>query len=155
MVKLEVKENKKLVLKNVVVKELRNISLESVDEAISKAIKQIQVMKIQSFGPLVTKNYGMVIHEDGTATINYDVMVQAHDYKQYQGTFKTYEKLTNEYCLYLRFEDSPEYLPFAYNKLDLYLYENDLEPEGSIINVLIEDSENQLIMDIFKPVKQI
>lgn len=152
MAKLEIKENKKLVLKNVIAYEIRDILMEDLDAEINKFLNKIKLLKIQTFGPLVTKNYGVQIHEDGTMTVSYDVMIQAHDYKRYKNSYKVYDRLVAEYCAYVRFEDHPQYLNYAYSKLELYFYENDLETDGVIYNVLVSESEDFMVMDIFKPV---
>lgn len=153
MAKLEVKENKKLVLKQVLVHELRNFDLEKMDDEIQNFTKRLNVLKAQTFGPLITRNYGTQIHEDGTMSIDYDIMVQAHDYKQYKETYKTYDKLSCEHCAYLHFEDHPQYLNYAYSKLDLYFYENDLESDGVIFNVFLRETPEMVAVDIFRPVK--
>ena len=55
MAKLEVLENKKLVLKNVLKKELRGISFEDIDQQINKFANRLDILKVQTFGPLVIK----------------------------------------------------------------------------------------------------
>lgn len=155
MGKLEVRENKKLVLKNVIVYEIRDISMDALDDEINKFLNKIKVLNVQTFGPLVTKNFGAQVQEDGNITISYDVMVQAHDFNQYKNTYKVYERIVAEYCVYVRFEDHPQYLNHAYSKLDLHFYENDLESDGTIYNVLVNETESFITMDIFRPVQQI
>lgn len=58
MAKLEVLENKKLVLKNVLKKELRGISFEDIDQQINKFANRLDILKVQTFGPLVIKFCG-------------------------------------------------------------------------------------------------
>ena len=54
MAKLEVLENKKLVLKNVISYELRDIELDSLDEEINNFLNKLDVLNVQTFGPLVS-----------------------------------------------------------------------------------------------------
>ena len=56
-------------------------------------------------------------------------------------------------CLLARFNDEAEKLQFATNKLTLYAYENDLELTGETYIVLIEQQENNLLADVFMPLK--
>ena len=65
MAKLEVLENKKLVLKNVLKKELRGISFEDIDQQINKFANRLDILKVQTFGPLVIKFCGTNISEEG------------------------------------------------------------------------------------------
>ena len=143
MPKLEVKTNKKLVLKNVIVHEMKNIKMSDLEKELQKFERNLKLLNVQTFGPLITKNYGMSISDNGEMTICCDAMIQAHDYKQYQNTY------------IVRFEDRPEYLNYAYSKLDLFFYENDLEPEGITYSVLLNQTSDMMTMDLFKPVKRL
>lgn len=156
MSKLEVLDNKKLVLKNVIKKELRNISMEDMDSHLKKFLTKIDLLKIQSFGPLVIKSCGINISEDGsTITADYDFLLQAHDFKQYKNEFKIEEKHVCEHCAFLHFEGTPQDVNYAHSKMDLHFYENDLSNNGIIYSVCIQDSEDYTILDLFKPVLQI
>ncbi|CAM3624919.1 AraC family transcriptional regulator [Erysipelothrix urinaevulpis] len=155
MSKLTVVENKKLVLKHVVCHELRNISLDVLDDKINQFVAQLQVLNVQSFGPLITKAFGSSMDDKGNITVNYDVMVQAHNYKNYKDMYKTYERLTEEHCVYLRFEDHPQYINFAHNKLDLYFYEHDLMAKDITYTIIVEDGQDHLVMDLFRPERKL
>ena len=56
------------------------------------------------------------------------------------------------HCLYVHFEDSPEYLQFAYSKLDLYMYENDIQTDGTVYTVYVNSSPEKMTVDIFRPI---
>lgn len=155
MNKLEVKENKKLVLKQVLVKELKNIQLDLVDDEINKFANQIKLLKVQAFGPLIVKNPGVNVHEDGSMTMDYELIVQAHDYKQYKHSFATKEQLKCENCVYVRYEGKPEDVHYAHTKLDLHFYEHGLVSDGSTINVYVSEAPDFIVVDIFKPVKEL
>lgn len=153
MPKLEVLENKKLVLKNVLCKELKNIEFEILDAQINKFGLLLDKLSVQTFGPLVMKNSGVNISEDGKMTMDYNLFIQAHDYEQYKNSFDIIERLEVPYCIYIRFEGSPENLQYAHSKLDLYFYENELESTGEIYSVMIEETEHHTVVDLFRPVK--
>lgn len=103
MAKLEVLENKKLVLKNVLIKELRNISLDEVDQEIQKFTNNLDILKVKAFGPLVIKSCGTNILDNGTITTDYDLIVQAHDYMQYKNQFVTKQRFECPHCAYIHF----------------------------------------------------
>lgn len=155
MAKLEVLENKKLVLKNVISYELRDIELDSLDEEINNFLNKLDVLNVQTFGPLVSKNFGTNISEAGELTSSYDLMIQAHNYKQFSNIYKTHDKVTAEYCLYVRFSDHPQYMQYAHNKLDLHFYENDIIPSDETYTIIVSETENHLTIDIFRPVKRL
>ena len=155
MSKIEIKENKKLVLKNVINKALQKIDIEKVNTEIVKFYNNIQMLKIQTFGPLIVRNKGVNVSEEGSITADYDLYIQAHDYKQYKNQFNIFDEVVVEYCLYTRFEGKPEYLQLAFNKLEIYEYEEDIVTRGDIYMISLEESENHMVMDIFKPLKMI
>lgn len=152
MAKLEVFENKKLVLKNVLKKELRNIKMEDLDNEIENFTKKIDLLKAQVFGPLIIKSCGTNIGEDGSITTDYDLFVQAHDYKQYKNEFIVEDSHVCQHCAYVHFEGNPMELSYAHSKLDLHFYENDLESKGEVYTVCIEDSDEYSVVDLFMPV---
>lgn len=153
--KIEIRENKKLILKKVINKSLDLIPLENLDTEINRFYNNIQALKAQVFGPLIIRNKGMKISDDGQITSDYDLYIQAHDYKQYKNQFNVLDEVVVEYCLYTRFEGKPEYIQLAFNKLEIYEYEEDIITRGDVYMVSLEDSEDYIVMDIFKPVKMI
>ena len=153
MPKLEVLKNKKLVLKNVLKRELRDVEIEILNQELEKFSLLIDKLNVQTFGPLVIKNEGIQINGDGKMTADYDLLIQAHDYKQYKGSFEIIDRLEVPYCVYTRFNGLPADIQYAHTKLDLYFYENELESTGEIYSVILEESENHTVVDLFKPVK--
>lgn len=155
MSKLEIKEHKKLVLKNVLVKTLDNIPIEKIDQEITKFMNELKMLKVQTFGPLVARTSGSVFHDDGTVTIDYQIMMQAHDCMQYKNVYAVKERVEYSHSVYLRYEGKPEDIHFAYSKLDLYFYEEELISDGSMLNVFLEEKEDKVTIDFFKPVVQL
>lgn len=152
MAKLEVKDNKKLVLKQVICKKIHGTKVEDVDHELDKFQQHLQLVKAQVFGPLIVKSCGTVIHNDGSITTDFEFYVQAHNAQQYQNIYDIQDIVSVPHCLYVRFEDSPEYLQFAYSKLELYIYENDIQTDGTVYTVYVNSSPEKMIVDIFRPI---
>ena len=72
MAKLEVKDNKKLVLKQVICKKVHGVKVENVDHEIDKFHQHLQLVKAKIFGPLIVKSCGTTIHDDGTITTDFE-----------------------------------------------------------------------------------
>ena len=153
MPKLEVLANKKLILKNILRKELKNIQLEMLDEEVNKFDFLLNKLSVQRFGPLVMKSSGININDDSVVTMDYDLLIQAHNYKEFKSAFEPIDRLEIPNCIYVRFEGPPDDIQFAHIKLDLYFYENDLEQTGEIFSVIIEESNVKTVVDLFKPVR--
>lgn len=107
MAKLEVKDNKKLVLKSVICKKLHDTKVEDVDQEINKFHQHLQLLKAQIFGPLIVKSCGTTIHDDGLITTDFEFYIQAHNAQQYSNIYDVQDSISVPYCLYVRFEDSP------------------------------------------------
>ncbi|HET0843144.1 TPA: AraC family transcriptional regulator [Streptococcus pneumoniae] len=135
MAKLEVKDNKKLVLKSVICKKLHDTKVEDVDQEINKFHQHLQLLKAQIFGPF-----------------DFEFYIQAHNAQQYSNIYDVQDSISVPYCLYVRFEDSPEYLQYAYSKLDLYVYENDIQTDGIVYTVYVNSSPEKMVVDIFRPI---
>lgn len=152
MAKLELKDNKKLVLKQVICKKIYGIKLENIDHEIDKFHQHLQLIKVQTFGPLIVKSCGTTIHDDGSITTDFELYVQAHNAQQYSNLYDIQDTVSIPYCLYIHFEDSPEYLQFAYSKLELYIYENDIQTDGTVYTVYVNSSPEKMTVDIFRPI---
>ena len=152
MPRLEVFENKKLVLKNILRRELKNIQLEMLDEEVNKFDFLLNKLAVQKFGPLVMKSSGIKINDDSVVTMDYDLLIQAHNYQEFKSAFEPIDQLEIANCIYVHFEGNPEDIQFAHSKLDLYFYENDVVQSGDTYSVVIEDSSHHAIVDIFRPV---
>ncbi|MDO4605607.1 MAG: hypothetical protein Q4B23_06490 [Helcococcus sp.] len=155
MNKIIIERNKKLVLKKVISQEYDGRGYQDIDRDINNFLKRIRTLNVQTFGPLVIHNKGTIISEENTSISSYNLYIQAHDYKQYKKQFNILDEVVVEYCLYTRFEGKPEYLQLAFNKLEIYEYEEDIITRGDIYMVSLEDSEDHIVMDIFKPMKVI
>lgn len=155
MTKMDVKENKKLILKNVILKKFESIEMQNVDRESSKFLNEMKILNVQSFGPLVTKVSGHHIHEDGSFTMDYELMLQAHDYKQYKENYIIEDRIELSHCVYVRFQGEPENIQFAHSKLELYFYEENLVSDGVTISIIVSETPDEITVDLFKPVVQL
>ena len=154
MSKLDLQENKTLKLNNLVIKELRGVHITKIDFEIEKFINQLQVLKAQSYGPIVTKLVTSYANEEGNTVYDYDIYYQVKNYKQYESILKTQDELKVTDCLFLNFKGDSIYLPYAYSKIELHLFENDLSAKEEVYSVLkvVDGNEDKVDIDLFKPV---
>ncbi|MDF9825857.1 hypothetical protein M2475_002243 [Breznakia sp. PF5-3] len=152
MSKLNVLENKSLLLKQVVKCEIHNISIYEFDRKLQLFIQRLQTMNADLFGPLVTHMKGTTFNEKGEVKADYEIFVQANNYLDFKDEFIVMDMFRFDHCICLRFEDHPKYFDLAHQKLQVYLYEHDLDSSGSVITVLMEESEAMIKADIFIPI---
>jgi len=150
--KIKIVEKKKLKLLNVLTKELRNIELENLDEEIKKFVNFLEVTKIQTKGPLITRLMGTKISDTGEITVDYDVMIQTVrkiDFKE----FAFHDAVMVSNCLYAHYEGTQEDFSYVQTKMGLYIWENNLIDLGEEYTVYLENDEHWLSADVFKPME--
>ena len=153
MEKIEIQEHKKLRLVNVLTKELRGVLLENLDEEIQKFTNFLDVTKIQTKGPLITKTIGTQISETGEISLDYDIYIQTVRELNFQG-YAFYPEIVAENCLFAHFEGTQEEFNFVDAKLSLYIWENNLIARGEQYMIHLEQAENWLVTDVFKPLEK-
>jgi len=152
MEKVKILERKKLKLVNVLTKELRNIQLEQLDDAIKKFANFIDVSQIQTRGPLITKLNGTKISDIGEMTLDYDIMVQLVRKIELKG-FVFYNTVVEPHCLYMHYEGVEEEFVYAQSKMNVHIWENDLIETGKEYNIYVENEDNKVTIDVFKPME--
>ncbi len=152
MRKLEVLNDKHLKLRNLLVFELRQCPIDELDQRINQFIDQVTMSSVQRYGPLITCNYGTQVSEQGQIHIDYDVMVQVRNYQIMTGGYRFLEERQYAHCVYLHFDEHPQYANYAYSKLELHFFETGLQPKGELISVILDDQPERLVLDLFKPV---
>ncbi len=88
--------------------------------------------------------------ENGQVKIVIKLMVQLknpiHNIdKPYE--FKSQIRITN--CLFGRFSEKEENLQFAYSKLQVHAFENDIKLKGDSYTVFVNKNEEKLVADVF------
>ena len=149
MEKIKVYERKVLKLTNVLIKEI---------ELIGNADFSLDVIGMENYikskgtipiGPLVQK---MIIKNDkrDNPNIRLFLLRQCKDY--IQNIDKSYEmesvlRITD--CLYARFCDEESKVKYAYDKLAIFAYENDINLTNETYTVFVTQEDDKLTADIF------
>lgn len=66
-------------------------------------------------------------------------------------SMKSVIKISN--CLYTKFVGAESDLRYAYNKIELYAYENNIELNGENYTVFVGKEDDRVIVDIFMSIK--
>lgn len=152
---INILENKKLVLKNVIRKRCNNLPSNSVDEEVMKFQNTLLAHNPLVFGPLVICNRGSHVSEIGEISVDIDILVQAREYKKMKNLFDIEESIECKNCIVAQYEDDAEHIPLVFSKLDVFIYENDLVPTGIMYTLYKDSSVNHTALDIFKQVERI
>lgn len=151
--KLEVQENKKLKLVNVLTKELRDFPLEEIDHEVEVFDRCLKSNNIQTRGPLITKTIKTKISEVGELLVDCDILRQVREKQGSREGLFFREEITVENCLYLSFKGASEDLMYARNKMALHLWEKDLIGSDTEYMIHLSENEHFIEADIFRPLE--
>ena len=152
--KIVVKENKTLKLSNVLIREVSQDQLAEFNQITYMMDSYIKSKGNSIVGPMI--NYSAVEgDENGQAKIIIKLIVQLKNpihniEKPYE--FKNQIRVTN--CLFARFTEKEENLQFAYSKLSLFAFENDMKLKGDSYTVFANKSEQGIVADVFMELKE-
>ena len=154
---ISILENKTLKLQNVLSYnvDLSTANMNTLDMEVDKMNIYIKTHGAKQVGPLI--QYSDVEYkEDGNAIVTIQFMLQSDKYinnvdKPYRmdGIYKVTE------CLYARYIGPEENLKFAYDKLGVYAFENEINLHGGSYTIYVEKNEDEesITADIFMPTK--
>lgn len=147
--KIAIRENKVLKLSNLLIREVSENELIDIDKISYMMDSYIKSKGNSTIGPMI--NYsGVEMQEDGQPKINIKIMVQLKNpihnvEKPYQ--LKNQLRVTN--CLFARFTEKEENLQFAYQKLNVYAFENDITLKGDSYTVFVKQEQENIVADVF------
>ena len=152
--KIIVKENKTLKLNNVLIREVSQNELMDINQITYMMDSYIKSKGNSSLGPMI--NYSAVEgDENGQAKLIIKLMVQLKNpihniEKPYE--FKGQIRVTN--CLFARFTEKEENLQYAYSKLGLFAFENDIKLQGDSYTIFVNKDEVGIVADVFMELKE-
>lgn len=158
MNQINISENKILKLQNILSVRL-DLSTENpgmFDIEVNKLKTYIQTHGAKQIGPLIQYSC-LEVNEEGEADINMKFMLQSDDFIHgVEAPYKMESLLRVKNCLYARYMGPEDRIKFAYDKLGVYAFENDIELEGCNYTIYVDRNEEEetIIADVFMPIKQ-
>lgn len=151
MGKIELSDRKTLKLTNA----LRcGIELKKESAALSVQVEQMQsyirVKGARQIGPLIQYAEANV-SGTGELDMNMELLLQCNNYiHKVEEPYRMEPVLRVPDCVYCRYMGPGEMLKFAYDKINLYAFENDIPLKGNSYTIFVEQSEDgTLVADVF------
>jgi hypothetical protein len=147
--KIVLKENKTLKLNNVLIRKISENELIDINQITYMMNSYIKSKGNSTLGPMI--NYSSVeFDENGQPKVIIELMVQLKN--PIHNIEKPYElqsqlRVTN--CLFARFTEKEENLQFAYQKLGVYAFENNIKLKGDSYTVFVKKEEENIVADVF------
>lgn len=154
MNKLQFSMEKTIKLQNVLICKL-NIENEEVDlnAIIEKMQSYIKVKGATQIGPLI-QHTRPFINEDGELNMDISLMLQCSNYLcSIEKPYFMESIIRIQNCLYCRFIGPEEKIKFAYDKINVKAFENDIKLTGESYTVFVDKNEEEdtIIADVFVP----
>lgn len=147
--KISIRENKTLKLTNVLVRELSENEIIDIDKINYMMDSYIKSKGNSTIGPII--NYSnLEVDENGQAKIRIKIMVQLKNpIYNVEAPYEIKKELKISNCLFARFNEKEENIQFAYQKLGVYAFENDIKLKGDSYTVFVKKEEENITADIF------
>ena len=152
MSKIKFNDNKTLKLQNVLIKTIDfTDENENLDLIVEKMQSYIKVKGAMQIGPLIQYTHTF-INNEGELDMEVKLLLQCNNYihsVESPYTMKSLLRIPN--CMYCRYKGPEDKLSFAYNKIQLEAFENDIPLKEENYTVFIDRSEEEevIIADVF------
>lgn len=153
MNKLQLSLDKVLKLTNVLKKDINPKEFEDFTKEVEFMENQIKVKGAIPKGPLVQYSNG-IVNAEGEWEVEVKFLCQANNFiHNVDQPYSMESVLRVPNCMYCRYI-GPEYkLKFAYDKINLEAFENDIELKGDNYTIFVAQNEEEdtIVADVFMP----
>lgn len=152
MGKIELNERKTLKLSNVLKSslEIGNGATEPFVQ-VEQMQSYIRVKGARQIGPLIQYTHASA-NEHGEVNVDIQLMLQcSNNIHKVEEPYSMESVIRVPNCIYCRYIGPEEGLRFAYDKINLYAFENDIRLKGDSYTIFVDKNEEEdtLIADVF------
>lgn len=154
MSKIQVNQNKVLKIQNVLI---NKINLEDEDAEFNMIVEKMQsyikVKGATQIGPLIQHTKPFVNKEE-ELDMEINMLLQCNNYiHSVEPPYSMQSLIRVPNCMYCRYIGPEEKLKFAYDKINLEAFENDIELTGESYTVFADQNEEEgtIVADVFMP----
>lgn len=152
--KIIVKENKILKLNNVLIREISQNELIDIDKVSYMMNSYIKSKGNSTVGPLISYS-SLEGDENGQAKTTIKLMIQLKNpIHNIEKPYEIKSQIRVKNCLFARFTEKEENLQYAYSKLGLFAFENNITLKGSSYTVFVNKNEEGIVADVFMELKE-
>ncbi|MDR0887596.1 MAG: hypothetical protein LBM39_00215 [Candidatus Methanoplasma sp.] len=145
---IEIVENKVLKLKNVLSRDLSSQDSGEIQKVFVMFDSYTKSKNLTPYGPMIIHSRSHVEH--GTLSNKSRLLAQLREIPEKTDPPYAFDELVRiENCLLARYRGDPRLIQMAHGKLQVYAFENGITLKNETYTVFIEQTENELIADVF------
>ena len=149
MRRLNVECQKTLKLSHVLIKEVNVGSDENEAVILEQMENYIKSKSAVPVGPLI-QYAGAHAAADGSMELTVRYLRQlSKQINCNDSDYRFQDEIAVNHCLYIRFVGREEHLRLAYDKLNLYAYEEELKTRGDAYSVFVSQTDDIMVTDVF------
>ena len=149
MKKIELSYNKTLKLTNVLICELELTESNSFEHTVIQMENYIKSKGYMPIGPLIQKS-SCTINEEGQVEMKAYLMRQANNFINHIDNPYMFESILKvQNCIYARYTGPSEKLKFAYDKINVVAFEDDIDLSNENYTIFVDQQDDDLVADVF------
>lgn len=149
MNKIEVNMNKILKLSNVLIEVIEINNIEDFNVLFLKIENYIKSKGATAIGPLIQK-ISYHVNDEGKPEVKVYLMRQANNFiHNVEPPYTMESVLRVKNCMYARYTGPEEKLKFAYDKINLTAFEEDIELSNESYTIFVDKQDDNIIADVF------
>lgn len=149
MRKIVVNENKILKLTNPVCYKIENSDFLELDKIVYQMENYIKAKGAMPIGPLVQCTE-LEIDQEGNTQVQISLIRQVNTFiHKMEAPYTIQSVLRVPNCLYVQFIGDESHIKFAYDKLNVFAYEEEIPLTGRTYTIFTSKSEDEFSADIF------
>ncbi|MBE6050417.1 MAG: hypothetical protein E7214_07095 [Clostridium sp.] len=146
--KIIIRENKILKLTNVLIREIRENELDQISKIYYLVDSYVKSKKNLIVGPMINHSK-TIVNRKGQVEVKLELMVQLKEPLENSDEYKFEKIIRVEDCLFARFIEKEDNLQYAYQKLGVYAFENDIDVKNECYTVFVKKEDENIVADIF------
>lgn len=149
MNKIDLKYDKTLKLTNAVIKEITDTDFENIDSVVERMESYIRSKGYMPIGPLIQYS-GIEIKENGEVELFVKLIRQSSEYINHiDKDYKCESVLRVKNCMYVQYTGPESSLEFAYDKIKLTAFEENIKLKGDSYTVFVNQLDDDIVADVF------
>ncbi len=149
MGKIKVDCNKIIKLSNVIMKTLQNNEIETFQLEIEKMQNYLKTKGAMTVGPLIQYTNAL-LNENGDLQMEVKILFQSNIYiHSIEPPYHMESLIRVKNCMYVRYQGEESKLKFAYDKINLTAFEEDIPLKGDSYTIFVDQQDDQIIADVF------